>query len=201
MSGRIRSRLERRFGPKNNLAGVSLVIEWVAFRYINKKLAIFLFSDINSSFIVFKLCLKVLTNLSAKPFVAGRGGADLKCVMPFVFIKFWNLMEVNCCQLSETICSGRPFRANTIRRISIVFIAVILFIGKTSGHLECTSTIVRNCFSSRGTVKSMWILCHCLLGHSHGWMGTFLGLLCASTHLPQRFVICSISLSIAGHHT
>ena len=66
--------------------------------------------------------------------------------MSLVFIKFWNSMEVNCGPVSKT--NGRPFPANAIRRISIVFVAVILFIGKTSGHLECTSTTIRNCFST-----------------------------------------------------
>ncbi len=67
MFGQIKSRCERRFLPRNILAGVSLVVECGTFRYINKKFAIFLFSNIGSSLIAFRLCLKVLTNCSANP--------------------------------------------------------------------------------------------------------------------------------------
>lgn len=87
-----------------------------------------------------------------------------------------NLCDVNCDPLSDTICSGIPFRANTVRKISIVLNEVIFFIGKTSGHFECASTIMRKFSFKNGPAKSMCILCHGADGHSQGCTGALVGL-------------------------
>ena len=55
--------------------------------------------------------LKDCPKLSAKPFVAGWWGAEVRCLMPFFLMKVWNSSPVNWLPLSLTSCGGRPVRA------------------------------------------------------------------------------------------
>ena len=66
----------------------------------------------------FMALLNVCTNRSAWPFVEGWYGALRMCLMPLAWLNSW---DVNCAPLSETICSGSPYRANSACSASIVF--------------------------------------------------------------------------------
>ena len=48
------------------------------------------------------------------------------CLIPFIFMKDSNSLEVNWGPLSDTSCSGSPYELNRLLKISIVFCVVVL---------------------------------------------------------------------------
>lgn len=74
-----------------------------------------------------RACLKVCTNHSAKPFVAGWYGVDRMCL----------IVVVKSLLISST-----------------VLVAVVEFICTTYVHLECASTTTRNISPKNGPAKS-----------------------------------------------
>ena len=65
--------------------------------------------------------LRVCTALLAKPLVAGWYGADVICLMPFLFKNVRNSALVNAVLLSDTTVSGKPCIANTDLRTEMTF--------------------------------------------------------------------------------
>ena len=57
----------------------------------------------------------------------------------------------------------------------MVLVVEVTDISKTSGHLECTSTITRNCVPMNGPAKLMCIRCQGLVGHVQGCSGALGG--------------------------
>ena len=66
------------------------------------------------------------------------------CLIPFCVRNKWNFSETNWGPLSDTITLGSPSWENKIRNFSMVFVVVVLFIGKISTHFECASMMSRN---------------------------------------------------------
>ena len=85
ISGLIKSNRVRKFRPMKRVAVVSPVVLCGVFLYFIKNLESLACVEPGSSFIDVRDCLKVWTNLSAKPFVAGWYGADVVCLTPFFF--------------------------------------------------------------------------------------------------------------------
>ena len=61
------------------------------------------------------LDLKEALKRSTRPFVDGLATAVLIWRIPFLFMNSWKLSDVNALPLSETICFGNPYLANTVR--------------------------------------------------------------------------------------
>lgn len=120
----------------NSIAGVCFVVEWTEFWYTKRKLSALCWRVMFSIPMALIDFLKVWTNHSASLFVAGWCGADWKCLMPFIFMKSVNSSEVNCGQLSLTICSGRPFLEKMFLRTELVLSEIVDFNCITSGHFE-----------------------------------------------------------------
>lgn len=133
-----------------------------------RKLSTLCYSKMLSLSIAFIAFLKVYTNISAKPLVAGWYGVEVICLTPFSFMNFLNSSETNCHPLSVHICSGNPFLENIILNTKTVFSDVVVFIGTTLGYLECA---IKNTESLNGPAKSTCTLCHGVDSHSHGCKG------------------------------
>ena len=80
--------------------------------------------------------LTVWTKHLARQFDEGWYGALRMCVIPFHFKNWVNLSDVNWGPLPETSWSGRPKRANTKHRASVVWSDVVADIGMTSGYFS-----------------------------------------------------------------
>ena len=93
-------------------------------------------------------------NRSVNPLVAGWYGALLKCLIPLESINCLDLSDVNCGPLSDTNCRGNPLRAKIALRISMVFVADLVFMVNTSGYFECASTSTKNIVFMNGPAKS-----------------------------------------------
>ena len=78
---------------------------------------------------------------------------------------------MNCDPLSETICSGRPYAANSCLSLAIGLVVEVADILKNIGHLECASTISRNCVPKNCPAKSMCIHSQGFVGHVQGGSG------------------------------
>ena len=148
-----------------------------------------------------RACLNVCTKRLASPFVAGWYGADLMCLIPLLLMKARNSVAMNCGPLSLTSCSGKPCAVKSFLSSSMVLVVFVEAIGITSGHLECTSTTIKNIVPKNGPVKSTWMRCQGCAGHSHEGSGAILGLFWVSWQPVHPFDTCSIALSIPGHHT
>ena len=59
--------------------------------------------------------------------------------------------------------------ANTLLNSAMVFSAVVVIIGITSGHFEWASTMIRNDLPRNGPAKSMHSRCHGRVGQIYGW--------------------------------
>ena len=75
-----------------------------------------------------------------------------------VFVYRSNVLNsalTNWLPLSETKCSGIPNWEKSLRRTWMVFSDVATLMGKTSSHLECESTTMRNIWFKNGPAKSI----------------------------------------------
>ena len=68
------------------------------------------------------------------------------------------MKEVNRGPLSVAMALGRPYLENNERKISTVFLAVVVAICMTSDHFEKESIIIIFIFPLNGPAKSMWTL-------------------------------------------
>ena len=82
-----------------------------------------------------------------------------------------NSSEVNCVPLSETNCSGNPYREKRERITSMVLSQVVLDMVITSGHFECESTTMRKVLPRKGPAKSTWRRFHGASGQTHRCSG------------------------------
>ena len=119
----------------SNSAGLSPVVPWGVFLYLNRKSAMLCFSE--CSLLLSRTCLvnfslNNLTALSAAPFDAGWYGATLIYLMPFYIINSLNSWAMNCGPLSDTNCSSKPCWAKINLNSLRVLSTVVLCIGLTS---------------------------------------------------------------------
>ena len=154
-----------------------------------------------SSFIARILFLNVCTKRSAWPFVAAWYAADLRWVIPLLFMKLAKVLFTNCGPLSETIWLQRPLRAKTHLITLMVFSVVVDFIIKTSGHFECASIMTKNILFMNEPKKSICTRSHGEVGHSHGCKNAFAGSFCCFWQPLHCFTRFSMSLSIPGQNT
>ena len=63
--------------------------------------------------------------------------------MAFDSMNWRNSTERNCGPLSDTNPTGMPCLANSVLRVLIVAVLVVLFISKISGNFEYASTTMR----------------------------------------------------------
>ena len=151
----------------------------------NKNLVSFLkmvFFSVNTAQ---RACLNVCTNCSAIPFVAGWYGAGLISLIPLLLMNEWV-----CCKLgvfSLTNCSGKPCVTKSFLSSSIVLVELVVVISITLGHLECTSTMIRNIVPKNGPPKSTCIRCHGCAGHFHALSGAVLRLFWVSWQPVHHF--------------
>lgn len=92
-----------------------------------------------------------------------------------------NFAETNCCPLSDTTCSRRPYHEKNSLNTSIVLCDIVDFIIFTSGHFECASMTIRNMWLLKnGPTKSICNLFHGWAGQIQGWSGAIGGLFLTS---------------------
>ena len=85
---------------------------------------------------LFMADLKLCTQRSARPLLAGWYGADVMCLIPFLLRNSWNSSDLNCGPLSLTNWAETPYLANKFWSFSMVFAEVVVFIFSISNHLE-----------------------------------------------------------------
>ena len=100
------SRYDRGLLPINSSAGLCPVVVWGVILYWKRKRASS--SSMLPAVIFFNPVLRVCTACSANPFDAGWYGAVVRCLMPFMSVKWLNSLLVKTEPLSVTIVSGIP---------------------------------------------------------------------------------------------
>jgi hypothetical protein len=105
--------------------------------------------------------------LTCLPLVAGWYGADVICLIPFLFKNVRNSALVKAVPLSDTTVSGKPCVANTDLNTGI-FPELVEDTTCASIHFECESTNTKKIFPIKDPAWSMWILDQGRVGHSHG---------------------------------
>ena len=128
----------------NKTDGETAVVPQGVARYWRRKLARRCENDRPSFSDLRMATLKVCTNLYAKPFEEGWYGDTRICLIPLNWQKLANSPDTNCGLLSETSCSGNPFAANIFLSTATVWVAVVVDISTTSGHLELASAATWN---------------------------------------------------------
>lgn len=93
------------------------------------------------------------------------------CLTPLHGRKYANSSVVNRGPLSETSCSGKPYKENKYCRSDMVLIAVVTDIMCTSGYVEWASMTIRYIFPMKGPAKSRWTCCHRIVGQIQGCEG------------------------------
>lgn len=101
-----------------------------------------------------RACLKICTNHSAKPFVAGWYGVDRMCLITFFLVKGLNPSATNWGPLSLTNCSRKLWWWKAFAFRQQFWWPLSKFICTTSVHLECASTTTRNISPKNGPAKS-----------------------------------------------
>lgn len=152
-----------------------------------------------TSFSLFVADLKLHTQFSARPLMAGWYGADVKCLIWFLSRNIWNSSDWNCGPLPLTNLDGTPYWVNKFCSFSVVFVEVMVSIFSTLNRLQWASTTIKSMQPRMGLAKSIWIHCQGDDSHSHRCTGAVLVSACISWHPKQVFGVSSISLSIPGH--
>lgn len=110
--------------------GATLVVAWAVERYVRRTFSKQCWGVNPSCWPVHIACLIALTNRSMAPFDAVWYGEQRMCVIQFGLVKDANSSEKNRGPLSDTIWSGRQYKANKCRSTAIVLVMVWL-ISKT----------------------------------------------------------------------
>ena len=194
-SGLILSSTQRTFRPINT-AGEDPVIAWGVTLYLAKNRDTRDCKDPPCIFFIARL--NTWTPRSAKPFVDGWYGAEVRCLIPFTAQKLANLSLTNWGPLSVTKWTGKPVDANVISIFSMVASAEVLPMICTSIHFEWASINNRKSFPKNGPKTSAWTLYQGLEGHSQGCKGTPAGSLWWTWQMWQPFASCSMSRSRFG---
>ena len=80
--------------------------------------------------------LKLCTQRSARPLLAGWYGADEICLIPFLVRNSLNSSDFVLPPLSLTNWAGTPYLANKFWRFSMVFDEIVVSILSIYNHLE-----------------------------------------------------------------
>ena len=143
----------------------------------------------------FTVRLKFHINRSAIPFVDGRYGAPVPCLIPFAFMDLVKALDVNWRTLSYTSCCGILTLAISIHVCATVSSAVVLFISTISGHLLYASTNTRYVFPNSSPAKSTCNCRHCEAGYSHRCIGARLELLAIAVSLAALGKVLDTSVN------
>ena len=70
--------------------------------------------------------LKLCTQCSARPLLAGWYVASERCLLPYLLRKIWKSSDINCGPLSPTYRDGTPYLMNRVCNFSVVFVEVVV---------------------------------------------------------------------------
>ena len=99
--------------------------------------------------------LKLCTQCSARPLIAGWYVASERCLLLYLFRNIWKSSDINCGPLSPTYWDGTPYLVNRLCNFSMVFVEVVVsFFFPTSSLLEWASITIKNMQPRKGPAKS-----------------------------------------------
>ena len=143
--------------------------------------------------------LKLCTQCSARPLLAGWYVASERCLLPYLLRKIWKSSDINCGPLSPTYWDGTPYLVNRLCNFSMIFVEVVVSIFSISSLLEWASITIKNMQPRKGPAKSTWTRCQGADDHSHRCIAPVLGSASISCQPEQVLAASSISLWIPGH--
>ena len=106
---------------------------------------------------LFMADLKLCTQRSARPLLAGWYRADVRCLIPFLLRNIWNSSDLNCGPLLLTNWDGTPYLANKLCSFLMVLVEVVVSIFSIPNHLEWASSTIKNMQTRKGPAKSIWV--------------------------------------------